>query len=56
MLLVSSDASELLTICARILVMRDGRLVREVSGNATTEGELIGIAAGLTGPEPGSST
>ena len=38
--------SELLAVCSRILVMRDGRLVAELAADETTEGELIEIAAG----------
>lgn len=49
MLLVSSDASELLSVCSRILVMRGGRIVDEVLAGATTEGHLIEVAAGLSG-------
>ena len=47
LLMVSSDVGELLAICARVLVMRDGRLVHEVDASATTESALIAIAAGL---------
>jgi D-xylose transport system ATP-binding protein len=52
LLMVSSDVGELLAICARVLVMRDGRLVHEVDASATTESALIAIAAGLD-VEPG---
>ena len=46
LLLVSSDASELVTVCSRILVMRDGCLVGQFAADETTEGELIEVAAG----------
>ena len=48
LLLVSSDAGELVTLCSRILVMRDGRLVRQLAADEATEGTLIEIAAGGT--------
>ena len=48
LLLVSSDAGELVALCSRILVMRGGRLVAELAAAETTEGELIEIAAGGT--------
>ena len=47
LLLRSSDASELLAVCARVLVMRGGRLVGELVAAETSEGELIALAAGL---------
>lgn len=47
LLLVSSDVAELLAICGRILVIRDGRVVHEASASGSTEGGLIELAAGL---------
>ncbi len=47
MLLVSSDASELLAVCSRIIVIRNGRVVHEAGVTGTTEGNLLEIAAGL---------
>lgn len=47
LLLVSSDASELLAVCSRIIVIREGRVVHEAAANGTTESDLIEIAAGL---------
>jgi ABC-type sugar transport system ATPase subunit len=49
LLLVSSDASELLAVCARVLVMRGGRLVGDLVGRDTSEAELIELASGLVG-------
>ena len=34
-------------MCARVLVMREGRLVGELVAADTSEGELIALAAGL---------
>jgi ABC-type sugar transport system ATPase subunit len=45
-LLVSSDASELVAVCSRILVMRGGRIVQSVLAAETSEGALIELAAG----------
>ncbi len=53
--LVSSDMTELLGLCSRISVMREGRIAGEVSGERLTEREIIHIATGTaaerrTGP------
>ena len=45
-LIVSSEAEELLTLCHRCLVMRDGRLVAEFGSGATSTGQLIRAALG----------
>jgi ABC-type sugar transport system ATPase subunit len=45
-LLISSELPELLGICDRILVMRGGRLVGELSGEAATEHEVLELAMG----------
>jgi ribose transport system ATP-binding protein len=44
-LLVSSEFEELIAICDRILVMRDGAVVRELDPASTSETDLI-LAAG----------
>ena len=44
-LLVSSEFEELIAICDRILVMRDGAVVRELAPASTSETDLI-LAAG----------
>jgi ABC-type sugar transport system ATPase subunit len=47
--LISSELPELLAICDRILVMRAGRLVGEVSGEGATEHEILELAMGTEG-------
>jgi ribose transport system ATP-binding protein len=47
-LVVSSELEELVGICTRILVMRDGEIVAEVDGNAATERELLRHAVAPT--------
>lgn len=46
MIVVSSEMPELIGLCDRILVMHEGRLAGEVSGETTTEQELIRLATG----------
>jgi ABC-type sugar transport system ATPase subunit len=45
-LCVSSEAEELIAICHRILVMKNGRIVAEFAGDDVTESELLNAAAG----------
>jgi ribose transport system ATP-binding protein len=47
-LVVSSELEELIGICTRILVMREGELVAEVDGRAATERELLRHAVAPT--------
>ena len=47
-LVVSSEIEELVGICTRILVMRDGELVAEVEGTKATERELLRHAVAPT--------
>jgi ABC-type sugar transport system ATPase subunit len=47
MLWVSSDAEELCQVCDRVLVMRQGRIVAEVSGREASEERLLSLAAGV---------
>ena len=47
-LVVSSELEELVGICTRILVMRDGEIVAEVVGNEATEHELLRHAVAPT--------
>ena len=47
MLLVSSEAEELIEVCHRILVMRNGRIVSEFAGESATERQLLAAAAGV---------
>jgi len=45
--LLSSDAKELALVCDRILVMYDGCVVAELSGDAITEAEVLTASLGL---------
>jgi ribose transport system ATP-binding protein len=47
-LVVSSELEELVGICSRILVMREGEIVAEVAGKAATERELLRHAVAPT--------
>ena len=52
--LVSSDMTELLGLCSRIAVMREGRIAGEVTDNRLTEKDIIRLATGteeITGKE-----
>jgi ribose transport system ATP-binding protein len=44
-LIASSDAEELVDVCHRVIVMRNGRKVGELSGVALNEKELLRMAA-----------
>ena len=44
-LIASSDAEELVDVCHRVIVMRDGRKVGELSGATLNEKELLRMAA-----------
>jgi ribose transport system ATP-binding protein len=37
----SSDVGDLLALCTRVLVLRDGQVVREIAGDAITEPTLV---------------
>ncbi|MFT3873569.1 MAG: sugar ABC transporter ATP-binding protein [Nocardioides sp.] len=50
-LLISSDLQELLQLADRILVMREGRLVGDFSGDAMTESAVGRAALGVEGGE-----
>ena len=45
-ILVSSDMTELLGLCRRIAVMREGRIVGEVTDDRLTEKDIIRLATG----------
>ena len=47
-LVVSSELEELVGICTRILVMREGEIVAEIEGKAATERELLRHAVAPT--------
>ena len=50
-LVVSSELEELMGICSRILVMREGELVFEIDGAQATEQELLRHAVAPTDSE-----
>ena len=47
-IVISSEMPELIGICDRILVMRAGRIVGEVTGDRMTETEIVVLATGAT--------
>jgi len=55
-LLISSDAEEILGLAHRVLVMRAGRIAAELRGEAMTEAAILGAAFGAAdaGPERGA--
>lgn len=44
---ISSEMPEIIGICHRVFVMRDGRIMGALSGNAINENEIVRYAAGL---------
>jgi D-xylose transport system ATP-binding protein len=52
LLLVSSEARELLEVCDRILVMVEGRIVREFNAKDASETDLVRAAAAIDSGEP----
>lgn len=50
-IVVSSEMPELIGICDRIMVMRAGAIVGEVSGDKMTENEIVVLATGVTAQE-----
>ena len=50
--MVSSELEELIGVCTRILVMREGEIVADVDGAAATELELLGHAVAHTDSDP----
>ncbi len=50
-IVISSEMQELIGVCHRILVMRGGRIVGEVSGERMTEQEIVVYATGVTGEQ-----
>ena len=49
-LVCSSDAKELVRLCDRVAVMRNGEVVAELSGDRLTETALVAEGYGLTSP------
>lgn len=50
-LLVSSDLNELLKLSNRILILRNGGIIREVPGGTVNEAQILAIASGIAGGE-----
>ena len=46
-IVVSSEMPELIGICDRILVMRSGQIVGEVTGEHMNENEIVVLATGV---------
>ncbi len=49
-IVISSEMTELIGICHRIIVMRNGRIVGEVEGEAMTEHAIVVLATGVDVP------
>lgn len=47
MIIISSDLPELIGLCTRILVMREGRIVKEIPHEQATEEAIMHAASGL---------
>lgn len=47
-IVISSEMQELIGVCHRILVMRNGEIAGEVSGSAMTEAEIVVHATGVS--------
>jgi ABC-type sugar transport system ATPase subunit len=47
-ILISNEVEEILGLAHRVLVMRSGRLVAELSGPDMTEEAIVGAAFGTT--------
>lgn len=50
-IVISSEMPELIGLCHRVLVMRNGRIVAELSGEQMTENEIVVHATGATASE-----
>jgi ribose transport system ATP-binding protein len=50
-IVISSEMPELIGICDRIVVMRAGRIVGELTGEHMTENEIVVLATGATSEE-----
>lgn len=50
-IVISSEMPELIGVCDRIVIMRNGRIVAEVSGDKMTENEIVVHATGVTAQE-----
>ncbi len=54
-LLSSTDTIELMGVCDRVLVMYEGRIVRELVGSSITEENIVAAAVGLQGADNGGN-
>jgi ribose transport system ATP-binding protein len=54
-IVISSEMQELIGLCHRILVMRSGRIVGEVTGEAMTEDEIVTYATGVKTMAPAAA-
>jgi ribose transport system ATP-binding protein len=50
-IVISSEMAELIGVCHRVVVMRAGRIVGEVSGEAMTEHAIVVLATGVDNEE-----
>ena len=46
-IVISSELEEIIGLCSRVLVMREGAITGEVSGDSINEEEIMYYAAGL---------
>ena len=53
-IVISSEMAELIGICHRIVVMRNGRVAGEVTGDAMTEHSIVVLATGVNTSEGGA--
>lgn len=51
-ILASSDTPELVHLCDRVVVLREGHMVAALSGEAISEEAIVGAAMGVTGEIP----
>ena len=49
MIFISSEFSEMVGVCNRVLVLQEGRLVGELDGDAVTERNIIELCYGHVG-------
>lgn len=50
-IVVSSEMPELIGVCDRIVVMREGRVAGEVTGERMTENDIVVLATGVSTEE-----
>ena len=54
-IVISSEMAELIGVCHRIIVMRNGRIVGEVEGDTMTEHAIVVLATGVDAPGGGEA-